>query len=79
MSEEITAASVDKLCSVTFAVARGTLSISGIGVIRLLDASSEADADHGSRIECAPCSEREFLLPSERGGVINVALYRNLG
>ena len=44
MSQEVTAASVDKLCSVTFAVARGTLSISGIGVIRLLDASSEADA-----------------------------------
>ncbi len=33
----------------------------------------EADADHGNRVECAPCSEPEFLFRSKRGGVINVA------
>jgi hypothetical protein len=49
-----------------FAVSRGTLPVFGIGVIRLLDAGSEADADHGNRIERAPCSEREFLFPCER-------------
>jgi hypothetical protein len=73
MSEEITGASVDKLCSKTFAVSRGALSVSGIGVMRLLEASREANSDHGNRIEGASCSEREFLFRSERGGVINVA------
>ena len=72
-SEEITGAPVDKLCGKTFAVSSGPLPIPGIGVIRLLDAGSEGNADQGNRIECAPCSEREFLLRSERGGVINVA------
>jgi hypothetical protein len=43
------------------------------GVIRLFDAGSEGNADQGNRIECASCSEREFLLRSERGSVINVA------
>jgi hypothetical protein len=66
MSQKVTVASVDELCRITFAVSRGTLPVFGIGVIRLLDAGSEADADHGNRIERAPCSEREFLFPCER-------------
>jgi hypothetical protein len=73
MSEEITGASVDKLRRITFAVSCGTLPVPSIGVIRLLEAGREGDADQGNRIESASCSEREFLLRSERGGVINVA------
>jgi hypothetical protein len=67
MTEEITGASVDKLRCITFAVSHRALPVPGIGVIRLLDAGSESDADQGNRIECAPCSEREFLLRSELG------------
>ncbi|HEY6263577.1 MAG TPA: hypothetical protein VIW93_02135 [Candidatus Acidoferrum sp.] len=73
ISQEVAAASVGELCSKTFAVSRGTLPVPGIGVIRLLDAGSEAGAENGNWIECAPCSERKFLFPSEWGGVINVA------
>ena len=40
MSQEVTAASVDKPCRITFAVSRGTLPVTGIGVRRLLDAGS---------------------------------------
>src|SRR4029077_10006712 len=72
-SEEITGASVDKLCGKTFAVSRGALSVPGIGVIRLLESGREGNSDHGNWIECASCSEREFLFRSEWGGVINVA------
>ena len=57
MSQEVTAAPVDKLCRKTFAVSRDTLPVSGIGVSRLLDACSEANADHRNRIERATCSE----------------------
>jgi hypothetical protein len=39
----------------------------------MFDAGTEADADEGNGIESAPCSEREFLFPSERGGVKNIA------
>src|SRR5580658_1528806 len=73
MSQEVTAASVGKLCGVTFAISRGTLPVPGVVVLRLLDAGTEAYADEGNWIETVPCSEREFLFPSERGGVINVA------
>ena len=50
MSQEVTAASVDKLCSKTFAVSRGTLPVPGVGVIRLRDAGSDADADQRNRL-----------------------------
>ena len=73
MSQKVTAAPVDKLCSITFAVPRGTLPIPSIGIRRLLHAGTEADSDQGNRIECASCSEGEFLSRSERGGVMNVA------
>ena len=43
VSQEVTGASIDKLCSKTFAVSRGTLPVPGIGIIRLLEAGSEAD------------------------------------
>lgn len=51
MAEEVTGASIAKLCGKTFAIARGTFTVAGIGVIRLLDAGSEAHADQGNRIE----------------------------
>jgi hypothetical protein len=54
-----------------FAVSRDSLPIPGIRVRRLLKSGSQAHADHGHRIECAPCSERELLFGSERGSVIN--------
>ena len=73
MSQEVTAASIGKLCSKTFAVSRGTLPVPGIGVCGLLDAGTESDAEHGNRIECAADCEQEFLFRSERGGVKNVA------
>src|SRR5260370_38443719 len=73
VSEEVTGASVDKLCRKTFAVSRGTLPVPGIGIIRLLEAGSESDSNHRNRIECAACSEREFLFPGECRSIINVA------
>ena len=73
MSQQVTAASVDKPCSKTFAISCGTLPVPSIGIRRLLDAGTEADADEDNGIERAACSEREFLFPSEWGGVINVA------
>jgi hypothetical protein len=51
MAQEITGASITKLCGKTFAIARGTLAVTCIGVIRLLDAGSEAHSDQGNRIE----------------------------
>ena len=41
---------------------RGALAVSGIGVIRLLDAGSEADADHGNGVKCTSCSERRISV-----------------
>src|SRR5262249_35732010 len=73
MGQEVAAASVDKLCGITFAVSRGALPIPRIGVRRLLHAGSEADSDQRNRIECASCGEGEFLLRSKWGGVMNVA------
>ena len=73
MSQKVTGAPVDKLCSITFAVSRATLPIPSISVRCLLHAGSEANSDQGNRIECASCSEGEFLFRSERGGVMNVA------
>src|SRR5215472_14729187 len=73
MRQEVTAASVNKLCSITFGVSRGTLPVPRIGVRPLLYGGSEANSDQGNRIECASCSEGEFLSGSERGGVMNVA------
>src|SRR5258707_15238787 len=71
--QEVTDASVGKRCGITFAISRGTLPVLGIGVRRLLDARTDADADVDNGIESAPCSQREFLFPIERGGIINVA------
>jgi len=73
VSQEVTGASIGKLCRKSFGVSRGALPIPGIGVCRLLDAGTEADAKHGDRIECAPYSEAKFLFRSERSGVNNVA------
>ena len=73
VSQEVTAASVGELCSKTFAVSRGALSVSGVSVRPLLDASSYADAKHGNRIEGAPGSEREFLFRGKWRSVMNVA------
>jgi hypothetical protein len=73
VSEEVAGAPVDKFSGKTFAVARGALSVAGIGVCGLLDAGGDGDAEHGHRIECAARGEREFLFRGERGGVIDVA------
>src|ERR1700722_1796971 len=72
MREVVAAASVYKLCGETFAVSSGTLAVPGERVIRLLDASSHAAAEHRHRIECGMCGEREFLFRSQRGGVVNI-------
>jgi hypothetical protein len=45
MSQEVTAASIDKFSSKTLAVSRGALPVPGIGVPRLLKAGSEANSD----------------------------------
>src|SRR5260370_41140058 len=71
--QEVAAAPVDKRCRVTFAISRSTLPVPGISVRRLFDAGTEADAQVDNGIESAPCSQRAFLFPIERGGVVNVA------
>ena len=54
--QEVTDASVSKRCRITFAISRGTLPVPGIGVRRLLDGGTEADADVDNGIESASCS-----------------------
>src|SRR4029077_11111648 len=71
--QEVAGASVEKRCSITFAISRSTLPVPGKGVLRLFDGGTEADADVDNGIESAACSQREFLFPIERGGVMNVA------
>src|SRR5882762_3792207 len=71
--QEVTGASVEKRCSIPFAISRSTLPVPGIGVRRLFDGGTQADADVDNGIESAPCSQREFLFPIERGGITNVA------
>src|SRR6266478_4499270 len=56
LREEVAGASVEKRCSITFAISRSTLPVLGIGVGRLFDAGTESDADVDNGIESAPCS-----------------------
>ena len=55
MRQEVTATSVDELCSIALAVSCGALPVSGKRVIRLLNGGSEADANHSNGIERASC------------------------
>jgi hypothetical protein len=54
--QEVTDASVGKRCSITLAISRSTLPVPGIGVGRLFDPGTDADADVDNGIESAPCS-----------------------
>src|SRR5260370_42276572 len=54
--QEVAAAPVDKRCRITLAISRSTLPEPGIGVGRLFDAGTEADAEVDNGIESAPCS-----------------------
>src|ERR1700722_3585715 len=73
MSQIVAASSVRELCRKALAVSRGALPVWGKRVVRLLDACRDPHANHRNWIECTARSERKFLLPGERRGVIYVA------
>jgi hypothetical protein len=57
VSQKIAAPPVRKFCRKTFAVSCRALPVSGKGVVRLLDARSDAHTEHSHWIERAACRE----------------------